>query len=60
MYIIQYYDNLKAQVDIYFENKLQSIQNIKLKDENNKEWIECIEIIDKFYAKCMNTIRVNQ
>ena len=54
LYLIQYYDDLKTKVDVYFETKLQQIQNDKLlKDETTKNWIKYIEIIDKCYAKCI-------
>ena len=54
LYLIQYYDDLKAKVDIYFETKLQPIRNIKrLKDQTTKEWIKYIEIIEKCFAKCI-------
>ena len=57
IYLLQYYDNLKAKLDIQFVSKLRSIQDAQLKQETQKQWIKLIEIIDICLAKCIkNTI----
>ena len=51
IYLLQYYDNLKAKLDIQFVSKLRSIQDAQLKQETQKQWIKLIEIIDICLAR---------
>lgn len=49
IYLIDYYENLKAKVDLDFENRKR---NFILKD-TCKEWVRIIDVLEKCQEKCI-------
>lgn len=54
LYLIGYYDDLKAKIDIYFVTKLRKNRSEQLKQETNKKWTRIIQIVEKCLEKCIN------
>ena len=50
LYLIEYYDDLKTKVDVYFETELQKIQNILT-------LVEKLEFFIKNIKKILNFLR---
>ena len=53
-YLINYFDEIKFEVDAHFEIKLNQIKDDNLRDETRKKWIKSIEVVNKCQAKCLN------
>lgn len=53
LYLINYFDTIRAKIDIEFYQKIQGIQDVKLKEETTKKWIRLIELTEECLKKCL-------
>ena len=53
-YLINYFDEIKTQIDIDYELKSSRQSDQNLRDSLIKEWIKLIDLVEKCQQKCIN------
>lgn len=54
LYLINYFDEVKSQIDLSFVKSRNSLKDEKAIQESSNKWLKLIDIIDKCQAKCIN------